>query len=172
MFSDGVHLGAIFPSKEDGFVARTVWMDSAHVAWDSFLDLNLRLVKRSLEACGPCPWDNETCPRSITTGLDEEVGTVCAGKDFALLRTQHGRILYCGKGASLGQKSGLTKCSKWLDLGMTKWPRFLQCAVGHDGIHALLLGDDGTAYFVGTPKRGEDGDQGELYRKSTYPCLS
>lgn len=74
------------------------------------------------------------------------------------------QILYCGKGASLGQKSGITKCSKWLELSLTKCPRFIQCAVGHEGIHALLLAEDGTAYFVGTPKRGEDGDQGTHIR--------
>jgi len=32
--------------------------------------------------------------------------------------------------------------------------------VGHEGIHAILLAEDGTAFFVGTPKRGEDGDLG------------
>lgn len=71
--------------------------------------------------------------------------------------------MYCGKGSSLGQKSGSSKCSKWLELSVSKCSRFVQCAVGHEGIHALLLAEDGGAYFVGTPKRGEDGDQGNSY---------
>lgn len=94
MFSDGLHVGAIVPSKDDGFVARTVWMETANVTWDTFIDLNLRLVKKSLEVSGPCPWDNESTPRSIVTGIDEDVVTICAGKDFALLRTQHGRVIH------------------------------------------------------------------------------
>ena len=37
--------------------------------------------------------------------------------------------------------------------------------MGHDAGHALLLADDGTVYFVGTAKRGEDGDQSKARRQ-------
>lgn len=36
--------------------------------------------------------------------------------------------------------------------------RIIQVSTGHDGNHALLLGEDGTIFFVGTAKRGEDGE--------------
>jgi len=62
------------------------------MSWDSFFEVNLRLVKKSLEASGPCPWDNDSCIRPIVTGIDDDVSSICAGKDFALLRTQHGRV--------------------------------------------------------------------------------
>lgn len=41
----------------------------------------------------------------------------------------------------------------------------LQLSVGHDAGHALLLADDGTVYFAGTAKRGEDGDQSKARRQ-------
>ena len=37
--------------------------------------------------------------------------------------------------------------------------------MGHDAGHALLLGDEGTVFFVGTAKRGEDGDQSKARRQ-------
>ncbi|CAG7827585.1 unnamed protein product [Allacma fusca] len=162
MFSDGINIGMILSTKEEGFLVRT--MSASSGSMDILNEFNLRLVRKSVEVAGPCPWDGENGLRPINTGVDDDVASITSGKDFALLRTQHGRILYCGKGASLGQKSGVAKYSKWLELGLSKCPRFIQCAVGHEGIHALLLAEDGTAYFVGTPKRGEDGDQAKLRR--------
>ena len=41
---------------------------------------------------------------------------------------------------------------------MSKAPKLLQCVVGHEGQHAVLLADDAAVYFVGTAKKGEDGD--------------
>ena len=41
----------------------------------------------------------------------------------------------------------------------------LKLSVGHDAGHALLLGDEGTVFFVGTAKRGEDGDQSKARRQ-------
>ena len=38
-------------------------------------------------------------------------------------------------------------------------------AIGHDGNHALLVGEEGVVYFTGTPKRGEDGDQSTKQRR-------
>lgn len=79
-------------------MARTVWIDSSAASLDSFFEINLRLVRKSVEVAGPCPWDNETNLRPVVTGVDEDVVTISAGKDFALLRTQHGRVrIYTAK---------------------------------------------------------------------------
>jgi E3 ubiquitin-protein ligase MYCBP2 len=43
--------------------------------------------------------------------------------------------------------------------------KIFQFSVGHDAQHALILGDDGTVFFVGTAKRGEDGDQSKARRQ-------
>jgi hypothetical protein len=56
-------------------------METASMSWDSFFEVNLRLVKKSLEVSGPCPWDNETGSRPIVTGIDDEVASICAGYD-------------------------------------------------------------------------------------------
>mgnify|MGYP001371588982 CR=1 FL=1 len=47
---------------------------------------------------------------------------------------------------------------------ITKSPKIVQLAVGHEGLHSLLLSEDGTVYFVGTARRGEDGDQTKARR--------
>ena len=58
----------------------------------------------------------------------------------------------------LGIKHGGPAVGKWAELPITKSPKIVQYAVGHEGMHALLVTDDGSAFFTGTPKRGEDGD--------------
>lgn len=41
---------------------------------------------------------------------------------------------------------------------MAKAPKISQVAVGHDGLHAIMVAEDGAVYFAGTSRRGEDGD--------------
>ncbi|XP_058840925.1 E3 ubiquitin-protein ligase highwire [Topomyia yanbarensis] len=48
---------------------------------------------------------------------------------------------------------------------MSKASSFSQVSVGHDGIHALLLNEDGTVFFAGTARRGEDGEQSKNRRQ-------
>ena len=68
------------------------------------------------------------------------------------------QILYTGKSQSLGIKQGGAAAGKWAELPITKSPKIVQYAAGHEGQHALLVAEDGSVFFVGTPKRGEDGD--------------
>ena len=63
-----------------------------------------------------------------------------------------------GKAAALGIKQGGPTSGKWAELPITKSPKIAQIATGHDGQHALLVTEDGSVFFVGTPRRGEDGD--------------
>ena len=37
--------------------------------------------------------------------------------------------------------------------------------LGHDGNHALLIGEDSCVYFTGTSKRGEDADSSSKPRR-------
>ena len=57
---------------------------------------------------------------------------------------------------------GFGDFSRWNDLPLgcfeSKPVRILDIAVGHEAEHGLLLTDDGHVYFVGTAKRGEDGE--------------
>jgi len=77
------------------------------------------------------------------------------------------QVLYSGKGTSLGLKqssgtiTGTGKWSRWSELPVTKSPKLSHVAVGHEGLHAVLVADDGAVFFMGTARRGEDGDQSE-----------
>ena len=68
------------------------------------------------------------------------------------------QVLYTGKSQALGIKQGGPAAGKWTELSITKSPKMASFAVGHEGQHALLVTEDGAIFFVGTPKRGEDGD--------------
>ena len=83
-------------------------------------------------------------------------------------------MLYSGKSQCLGIKSTPSSPARptvaasaasssesvveWKELSIVKCPRIIQCSVGHDGQHCLLVADDGSVFFVGTARRGEDGD--------------
>lgn len=48
---------------------------------------------------------------------------------------------------------------------ISKVANIVHVAIGHDGIHAILVNDDGTVYFAGTARRGEDGDTSKNRRQ-------
>lgn len=68
------------------------------------------------------------------------------------------QVLYQGKAASLGIKQSGQAQGRWAELTITKSPKIVHIALGHDGLHALMVAEDGSVYFVGTARRGEDGD--------------
>lgn len=69
-------------------------------------------------------------------------------------------MLFTGKSSAVGIKQGGPGPGKWAELPITKSPKIVHVATGHEGMHALLAADDGSVFFVGTAKRGEDGDSG------------
>lgn len=95
-----------------------------------------------------------------------DVLTIACGKEFGLVCTSNGKIYYYGKSASLGLKSiGRTPNMRLTELMISKPSNITQFAIGHDGLHALILNDDGTVYFTGTARRGEDGDNSKNRRQ-------
>lgn len=54
------------------------------------------------------------------------------------------------------------KPTKWAELVIPKSPKINMIAAGHDGLHAVLVADDGSVFFTGTARRGEDGDQSKF----------
>ena len=72
-------------------------------------------------------------------------------------------LLISGKSTALGQKQPCPN-GQWNEMSITKSPKISQFAVGHNGLHGLLLSDDGIVYFVGTASKGEDGDQTKARR--------
>ena len=73
------------------------------------------------------------------------------------------KLYFAGKSTALGQKQPCPN-GQWNEMTISKSPKIVQLAVGHEGLHSLLLSEDGTVYFVGTARRGEDGDQTKARR--------
>ena len=77
---------------------------------------------------------------------------------FVICHVTVTQVLYTGKSTALGIKQGGPAAGKWAELPITKSPKVVQVAVGHDGQHVLLVSEDGSVFFAGTPRRGEDAD--------------
>uniref|UniRef100_A0A182N2D3 PHR domain-containing protein n=1 Tax=Anopheles dirus TaxID=7168 RepID=A0A182N2D3_9DIPT len=110
------------------------------------------------------------------------IQSISCGKEFGLVLVEDGKVLYWGRGTALGLKSSANvagaigcvmsspKASVSMKLtDLTALPKgvscFRQVAVGHEANHGLLLTSDGTVYFTGTAKRGEDGELAKTNRR-------
>ncbi|XP_015122961.1 E3 ubiquitin-protein ligase MYCBP2 isoform X2 [Diachasma alloeum] len=161
MFSDGEHLGMITAGKDEGFVVRTINTLSNPVTVTS--ELPLKLARKCVDVFGWATFDEEQSVHTLNPTCDDEIVMVTAGKEFSLLKTASGKLLYTGKGNALGMKSN-TRPNRWLDFPLGKSSRVIHIAAGHDGQHVILVIEDGTVLFAGTARRGEDGDSSKVRR--------
>ncbi|XP_032812561.2 E3 ubiquitin-protein ligase MYCBP2 isoform X3 [Petromyzon marinus] len=162
LFTDGEHVNQIAASKDDGFVVRALSVGPEPPPQQ---ELQLKLARKCLHACGLSLLDMEKDLHIISTGFDEEMAILGAGREFALMRTANGKVYYTGKYQSLGIKQGGPAVGKWVELPLTKSPKIMQFAVGHDGGHALMVAEDGSVFFTGTAKKGEDGESAKSRRQ-------
>ncbi|XP_032681448.1 E3 ubiquitin-protein ligase MYCBP2 isoform X17 [Odontomachus brunneus] len=162
MFSDGENLGMITAGKDEGFVVRTINTLSNPVTVTS--ELPLKLARKCVDIFGYAIFDEEQSVHTLNSGCDDEISIVTAGKEFGLLKTVSGKLLYSGKGTCLGMKSN-TRPNSWLELTLGKGPRVTHFAVGHDGQHVVIVMEDGSVLFAGTARRGEDGDSNKVRRQ-------
>ncbi|KAK1123908.1 hypothetical protein K0M31_006938 [Melipona bicolor] len=163
MFSDGECLGMITAGKDqDGFVVRTINTLSNPVTVAS--ELPLKLARKCVDVFGYAAFDEEQTTHTLNSGCDDEIATVTAGKEFALVKTVSGKILYSGKGTSLGMKSN-TRPNRWIEITLGKGPRLVNFVAGHDGQHVVMVMEDGSVLFAGTARRGEDGDNNKVRRQ-------
>ncbi|XP_076065953.1 MYC binding protein highwire isoform X3 [Oratosquilla oratoria] len=177
-FSDGINIGHISADREDGFVVRTY--NPVVKPMPLVSQLNLSLAVRCIQLLGG--GEEHT---NLITGVEDDVNMVTSGKDFTLIKTSSGKVHYNGKAASIGMKPNNSNGSngaasngsnsgsninagRWPELSITKNPRISHVAVGHEGQHALLVSDEGVCFFVGTARRGEDGD-GSKGRRQPKP---
>ncbi|GAB6023050.1 hypothetical protein CHUAL_007142 [Chamberlinius hualienensis] len=156
-FSDGDNISTLSSTKEDSFVVRTYSSFSSKVLCVN--ELPLKLARKSIDLFGWACFDEEMTIHTLAPSLDDEPLAVSAGKDFALMRTASGKVLYYGKAPSLGLKQSGLFTNRWTELAIMKSPKINQFSVGHEGLHALLVTEDGGVFFVGLARRGEDGDQ-------------
>lgn len=138
----------------------------------SSFDLSLKLARKSFRALGYAQFEAEVLNQSqiqkiVTTcnafepnlSADLELSSIVCGKEFGLVRSTTGKVFYYGKATSLGLKTmGKNPTLKLAELVITKVSTIVQMSVGHEGLHALLVADDGSVYFAGTARRSEDGD--------------
>ncbi|XP_040517338.1 E3 ubiquitin-protein ligase MYCBP2 isoform X27 [Gallus gallus] len=163
LFTDGEYVNQIAASRDDGFVVRIFATSTEPVLQQ---ELQLKLARKCLHACGISLFDLEKDLHIISTGFDEESAVLGAGREFALMKTASGKIYYTGKYQSLGIKQGGPSAGKWVELPITKSPKIIQFSVGHDGSHALLVADDGSIFFTGSASKGEDGESTKSRRQS------
>ncbi|XP_071888581.1 E3 ubiquitin-protein ligase MYCBP2 isoform X32 [Anas platyrhynchos] len=163
LFTDGEYINQIAASRDDGFVVRIFATSTEPVLQQ---ELQLKLARKCLHACGISLFDLEKDLHIISTGFDEESAVLGAGREFALMKTASGKIYYTGKYQSLGIKQGGPSAGKWVELPITKSPKIIQFSVGHDGSHALLVADDGSIFFTGSASKGEDGESTKSRRQS------
>ncbi|XP_031649241.1 E3 ubiquitin-protein ligase MYCBP2 isoform X10 [Oncorhynchus kisutch] len=162
VFTDGEYINQIAACKDDGFVVR-IYATSTDPALQQ--ELQLKLARKCLHACGISLFDLEKDLHIISTGFDEEAALLGAGREFALMKTASGKVYYTGKYQSLGIKQGGPLAGKWVELPITKSPKIVQFSVGHDGSHALLVAEDGSVFFTGSASKGEDGESTKSRRQ-------
>ncbi|XP_048349651.1 E3 ubiquitin-protein ligase MYCBP2 isoform X12 [Sphaerodactylus townsendi] len=162
LFTDGEYINQIAASRDDGFVVRIFATSTKPVLQQ---ELQLKLARKCLHACGISLFDLEKDLHIISTGFDEESAILGAGREFALMKTASGKIYYTGKYQSLGIKQGGPSAGKWVELPITKSPKIVHFSVGHDGSHALLVAEDGSVFFTGSASKGEDGESTKSRRQ-------
>ncbi|GFT99092.1 hypothetical protein NPIL_245402 [Nephila pilipes] len=168
-FTDGDNIGLILSTKEDNFIIKMFKPGPTPMVCVN--ELTLKLARKCLDVFGSGIFEDEVTYHTLNLPSEDEPVSIACGKDFAVLKTVTGKILYSGKAQSMGIKQGGPAMGKWTELPITKSPKIVQYSVGHDGLHALLVAEDGSVFFAGTARRGEDGDQskGRRQPKPTKP---
>ncbi|XP_052752649.1 E3 ubiquitin-protein ligase MYCBP2 isoform X3 [Galleria mellonella] len=196
VFSDGNLLGLVLLTSYECLTIRLYDVDSPRERTEasapatilSHKEMIVHLLRRHMLVIGRSPFEDGFSRRSMEVDTpmavqlddDEEdpmIG-ISAGQDFCLLNTLSGRVYYTGKGASLGYKTASPLTNRWTlmketvytrnDIPNVKKGRVMQVAVGHEGVHAILVMDNGTALFTGVARRGEDGDSNK-HRRTPKP---
>nr|XP_021139167.1 E3 ubiquitin-protein ligase MYCBP2-like [Columba livia] len=96
LFTDGEYINQIAASRDDGFVVRIFATSTEPVLQQ---ELQLKLARKCLHACGISLFDLEKDLHIISTGFDEESAVLAAGREFALMKTASGKVLkvFCSK---------------------------------------------------------------------------
>lgn len=166
IFSDGDFLNIISTKDE------TLLVKQLYTGKNASFDLSLKLARKSFRALGYAQFEAEVLNhgqiQKIVTSCnafepylsaDMELSSIVCGKEFGLVQSTNGKVFHYGKASALGLKSiDKNPTLKLTELVISKVSTVVQMSVGHEGLHALLVADDGNVYFAGTARRSEDGD--------------
>ncbi|KAF9419106.1 hypothetical protein HW555_004277 [Spodoptera exigua] len=196
VFTDGNQLGLILLTNFDNLTIRLYDADSqperdegtATTTLTSVKEINVHLLRRRTLVLGRSPFDDGMSRRAaeldtpvamqLDDNDDDPLLSIYGGQDFALLTTASGKVYYTGKGASLGYKAASPQTGRWTLMKETIFSRneapnakrckVMQVAVGHEGVHAILVLDNGSALFTGIARRGEDEGHFVVYAACNY----
>lgn len=174
LFTDGDTLNAICTTKDDSLIVKQLSSTT-----NTVFDLPLKLARKNFTTYGYASFEEEILNQIQIQKIQStfntfepklpneiEVMNIVCGKEFGLVRGSNGKVFYYGKATSIGLKSiGKSPTLKMTELIISKIANISQISIGHDGLHALLINDDGTVYFVGSSRRGEDGDSSKNRRQ-------
>lgn len=171
LFSDGRLLGSVTKTDGDEFVASLVEISDCKMYPAG--ECRLRLALQNLYSLGHA--DQDSSLRLLNVGSEDGIVSAVAGKDFHLVTSPSGKVWYKGKASSLGLKSPMPLeeelANHWSQLPIAKCQSVTRCATGHEGQHAVFIDDTGSVFFVGTSRRGEDGDLSKASIKSLPAVL-
>lgn len=173
IFCDEESISAICTNRNEALIIKQIFTTIQSPSTTCY-ELPLKLARQKFRTLGYATFEDEILNQAqiqkIQTSFNKfepklpensevDIMTIASGKDFGLVRSSNGKIFYYGKSAALGLKTlGRAPNMRLTELVIPKPSNIIQSAVGHDGLHALILNDDGTVYFTGTARRGEDGD--------------
>ncbi|XP_063706462.1 E3 ubiquitin-protein ligase highwire-like [Culicoides brevitarsis] len=180
LFSDGESVNSISSTSDDTLTVKQIYSTSCFT-----FDLNLRLTKKGFRTLGYANFEEELLTETQvqeiqasynqfvpTAPNDVDIAGILCGKEFGIAQSTDGKTFYYGKACSLGLKSvGRNPYLKLNELIISKISKTVQIALGHEGLHALFLNEDGNVYFAGCARRGEDGETSKNRRqiKSVKP---
>lgn len=130
-------------------------------------ELPLKLARKCVDVFGYASFDEDQSTYIINPRCDDEIAYVAAGKEFMLLRTVSGKLMYSGKGKCIGMRNNL-RSNRWSEVSVCKKCKVVNFAVGHEGQHVILVLEDGSVLFAGTSRRGEDGDSSKFILQSEF----
>ncbi|XP_065845558.1 E3 ubiquitin-protein ligase MYCBP2-like isoform X3 [Oscarella lobularis] len=154
-FSTGHSLGLVQVSDEGDFTLKHY--DPSVSPMKCTLSKPLVLARRALYLTGKAEFEDDSHLHLFYGDQVENVDTVTSAREFAIVKTTSGKLFYTGRGSALGIKS--SSSSQWEPVSLPGNPKAVQLSGAQGGEFVIVVAEDGVAYFFGTSRKGEDGDQ-------------
>ena len=178
LLTDGEQVGLVTAARDgDAFTIKFLSSPSPGAAMVSSGELPIKLARKCVELSGASCVEEGAGAASLERsqvdfGVDDEVGSLGTGKEFSLMLTTSGKLYYSGKSSAISQKQPCPP-GRWNEVLVSRSgsapASISHFSVGLDGLHALLVGEEGSVYFTGTSKRGEDADRTDRPRRQPKP---
>ena len=172
LLSDGEQVGLVVAGQDDTFTLKFLSPTSSPMKVTG--ELPIKLARKCVELVGASVIEEATAGERfhVEFGVEDDVACVGSGKEFGLMLTSAGKLYYTGKSAAISHKQ-VCPAGRWNEVVVSRAgpaaTNITQFSIGHDGLHALLVGEDGSVFFTGTSRRGEDADLQSKPRRQPKP---